>query len=160
MPLYPGDLNDLKELSWHRINDAGVLVAHTNAGRTVVNMTNDQLAARIKETVPLLLPEHALDQLEKLERFDNYYYSTHNRFRPLPAYRAKFDDEETTWYYITASTGEILFRSTATKRMERWLYNGLHSLDFQVLLANRPLWDIVVIILSLAGIALSYTSLV
>ena len=160
MPSYPGGLNDLKELSWHRINDAGVLVAHTNAGRTVVNMTTDELAARIKETVPLLLPDHAMVQLEKLERFDNYYYSTHNRYRPLPAYRARFDDEETTWYYINASTGEILFRSTATKRMERWLYNGLHSLDFQVLLAHRPLWDILVLILSVAGIALSYTSIV
>ncbi len=154
------DLTGLKELSWHQMNDTGVLVAHTDSGRQVVNFSSNEMAARIRETIPLLLPAHSLTRLEKLETYDNYYYTTHNRYRPLPAYRATFDDEEKTWYYIDAVTGEILFRSTSIGRVERWLYNGLHSLDFQFLLANRPLWDFVVIALSLAGVAASYTSVV
>ena len=156
----PADTAELKELSWHQINDRGVLVARTNAGRRAINISSDELEAQIRQTVPLLLPEHSVSRLDKLEEFDNHYYSTHNRNRPLPAYRVRFNDEEKTWYYIDAETGEILFRSTAINRVQRWLYNGLHSLDFQLLFANRPLWDIVVIVLSLAGVVLSYTSVV
>jgi hypothetical protein len=40
-------------------------------------------------------------------------------------------------------------------RAERWLYNGLHTLDFSFLYYNRPLWDAVVILLSLGGTAVS-----
>ena len=32
-------------------------------------------------------------------------------------------------------------------RWNRWLYHGLHSLDFPFLRYSRPLWDIVVIVL-------------
>ena len=79
---------------------------------------------------------------------------------PLPVFRARFSDAENTWYYIDATTSEVLFRSTQKDRIKRWLYNGLHSLDFRFLLANRPLWDIVVIALSVAGIVFSLTSLI
>ena len=47
-----------------------------------------------------------------------------------------------------------------TRRLRRWLYQGLHSLDFPVLYYKRPLWDIVVIVLSIGGLALSATTLV
>jgi hypothetical protein len=53
-----------------------------------------------------------------------------------------------------------LGRSTSIDRVERWLYNGLHSLDFRFLLDYRPLWDIVVIILSIAGLVFCWTSMV
>ena len=32
-------------------------------------------------------------------------------------------------------------------RVERWLYNGLHSLDFAFWYSKRPLWDIGMILL-------------
>lgn len=150
----------IKELSWHQINGHGVLLAHTDFGRNVVNLSSDELSALVQGAIPLLLPKDSLIQLEELETYDNYYYSTHNRYRPLPAYRATFNDREETWYYIDASTGELLFRSTSIGRVQRWLYNGLHSLDFQFLLTNRPLWDLVVLTLSVAGVVFSCTSII
>jgi hypothetical protein len=39
--------------------------------------------------------------------------------------------------------------------VERWLFNGLHSLDFPFWYDVRPLWDIGVILLSIGGLALS-----
>ena len=42
-----------------------------------------------------------------------------------------------------------------TPAWERWLYNGLHSLDFAWMISRRPLWDIVLIVLSLGGLASS-----
>ena len=44
--------------------------------------------------------------------------------------------------------------------VNRWLYHGLHSLDFPWLYNYRPLWDIVVITLMLGGTAICVTSLV
>ena len=40
-----------------------------------------------------------------------------------------------------------------------FLFNGLHSLDFSWLYTRRPLWDLVVILLSLGGLAVSVTPL-
>ena len=44
--------------------------------------------------------------------------------------------------------------------MERWVYHGLHSLDFPWLYNHRPLWDLIVLGLMLSGLALSITSIV
>ena len=44
-------------------------------------------------------------------------------------------------------------------RINRWLYHGLHSLDFPFLYYRRPLWDIVVIVCSIGGIILSATTI-
>ncbi len=40
-------------------------------------------------------------------------------------------------------------------RLERWLYNGLHSLDFQFWYSKRPLWDFGMLVLLLGGLATS-----
>ena len=45
-------------------------------------------------------------------------------------------------------------------RVERWLYNGLHTLDFSFLYYNRPVWDVTVILLSLGGAAVSALGLI
>lgn len=45
-------------------------------------------------------------------------------------------------------------------RWNRWLYHGLHSLDCPFLYNRRPLWDIVLIVLSAGGLVLSATTLV
>ena len=44
--------------------------------------------------------------------------------------------------------------------MERWLYHGLHSLNFPWLYNYRPLWDIVVITFMAGGKVLCVTSLI
>jgi hypothetical protein len=45
-----------------------------------------------------------------------------------------------------------------SSRWNRWLYHGFHSLDFPFMYYKRPLWDIVMIVLSIGGIAMSVTS--
>ena len=40
-------------------------------------------------------------------------------------------------------------------RVERWLYNGLHSLDFAFWYNRRPLWDVAMIVLLLGGLTTS-----
>ena len=151
--------NNLKELHWQFIGGKGFLIGATPSGRKILGYTEQQVDDLLQQTMPTLIPNQ-LARVDTVAAFDNYYYSTHNRYRPLPVYRAIFSDPDRTWFYIDARSGEMLGRSTRTDRVERWLYNGLHSLDFRFLLAYRPLWDIVVIILSVAGLAFCWTSIV
>ena len=65
-----------------------------------------------------------------------------------------------TRYYIDPKTATIASHYNSRGWVNRWLYHGLHSLDFPWLYKYRPLWDIVVISLMLGGTALCGTSLV
>jgi hypothetical protein len=102
----------------------------------------------------------AISAIDTLHAYDSYYYSHNESWRPLPVLRVRFDDPAQTWFHVDLATGELLNRLTATGRVQRWLYNGLHSLDFIVLIRNRPLWDVVVIALSSVGFVFALTSVV
>jgi hypothetical protein len=52
-----------------------------------------------------------------------------------------------------------MIRFDRMSRLNRWLYKGLHDLDFPFLAYRRPLWDITVIVLSGGGILLSFATL-
>jgi hypothetical protein len=54
----------------------------------------------------------------------------------------------------------MLSQVTRLSRIERWLYNGLHSLDFPFWYDMRPAWDIVMIVLLLGGLISSSVGLV
>ena len=49
---------------------------------------------------------------------------------------------------------------TAAGGLYRWLFNALHSFDFQLLLKYRPAWDIVVWLLSILGTIVSISGVV
>ena len=44
-------------------------------------------------------------------------------------------------------------------RWNRWLFNGMHQMDF-AFLRSRPMWDVAVIALCTLGVALTSTGLV
>ncbi len=70
-----------------------------------------------------------------LQEYDSYYYDPRGS-RPLPVLRVRYQDKHATW-----------------------LSQGLHSLDFPFLYFQPPLWDIVVIALSIGGTSLSVTTM-
>src|SRR5206468_9711535 len=76
---------------------------------------------------------------------DEYYYSRQRRrFEEvtLPVYRVILNDEEQTRYYLDPNTGALLQRADSTGRWRRWLFSGLHRLDFTEWMRSRPLRDI------------------
>jgi len=89
-----------------------------------------------------------------LDDYDSYYYSQ-SRSAPLPVLRVKFNDAMDTWYYFDLMTGETVFASHRPGRLQRWLFNGLHSLDFSFWYRRRPFWDIGMILLSLGALGTS-----
>jgi hypothetical protein len=88
--------------------------------------------------------------------YDRYYLDRRGR-RPLPVIIAQFHDSKRTRYYIDPKTARIV-GTYSGDWMNRWLYHGLHSLDFPWLYKHRPLWDIIVITFMLGGTALAVTS--
>ena len=66
------------------------------------------------------------------------------------------DVKEITKAWIDSYFGTIEQKN----RIERWIYNGLHSFDFKIIRDKRPLWD-VLMILPLIGVSLiSFTGCV
>ena len=89
-----------------------------------------------------------------LDEYDSYYYSRRGRI-PLPVLRVKFADPSDTWVYVDPHMSRVVTSVHRSNRVERWLFNGLHSLDFGFLYTSRPLWDFIVITLSVGGLASS-----
>ncbi len=164
----PGEVaSTVKEIQWHQIQGVYYYSMVSSPNELEVSFAassnpdeSTKLTAMVRAAIPSLLPQAALKSMEVVDEEDTYYYSRHNNFRPLPVYRAVFDDAESTWYHIDLNNGEIVNRVTDASRLERWLFNGLHSLDFQILLRHRPLWDVVMILLSLIGLVFSVTAVV
>jgi hypothetical protein len=107
------------------------------------------------------MPGAAIRDAVWLSEYDDYYYKTVSSFdsglprmaKPLPVLRVRYDDAADTWLYLTAAPGQI-YKAERLDRANRWGYYGLHGLDFAFLYRNRPLWDIVVIVL-LVGVGVS-----
>jgi len=87
---------------------------------------------------------------------DAYYFSHHDHER-LPVYRVILSDDESTRYYLDPRSGALLLRADANGRWHRWLFEGLHRMDFAASLRARPVWDIVMIVLMLGGLAVGTT---
>jgi hypothetical protein len=115
--------------------------------------------ARVIDIVRESAPNPEAVETRIVEQYDVYYLDRTRR-RPLPVILALMHDAEETRYYIDPKTATVVGNYRSSNWTRRWLYQGLHSLNFPFLYNYRPLWDIVVIGFMLGGTALSITSLV
>ena len=161
----------IKEVNFKRVLDGHFyqLVVSSEGSpwgfdRQLVSATSLQLRrdlfsdSEITQRLQLLAGSNTLISARVLSGYDNYYYSRQSRqaaAAPLPVLRVQFDDPMRTWFYADLTGGELVYQSHRWNRLERWLYNGLHSLDFGFLYRSRPLWDIVVILLLTGGLFLT-----
>jgi len=123
-------------------------------GQVVNGFDADEIIGIVKNSVP------KPDQLE-IRMFAQYdsYYQDRERRKPLPVIMALTNDAEATRYYIDPRTANVVGSYSNGNWVNRWLYHGLHSLNFPFLYNHRPLWDIVVITFMIGGTALCVTSL-
>ncbi|MGI1679699.1 MAG: PepSY domain-containing protein [Cellvibrionaceae bacterium] len=104
-------------------------------------ITNDE-----KEKIIHSVREHdeVLSQ-SLLTKADGYYYSDHdNGQRKFPVYKVILNNPDTTHFYINSVSGEIAGFYSQQQRWFRWLFSGLHQLDFNSMVRSRPFWDIFV----------------
>ena len=111
--------------------------------------STESIVTRLRDAVP----EAAIAEQTLLTEYDDYYYSRRG-LTPLPVLRVKFDDPMRTWVYVDPETSQMLAQVHRLNRVERWLYNGLHSLDFAFWYRSR-LWDVGIILLCLGGLVAS-----
>jgi len=130
---------------------------HSEAKETIcLSDTNFSLDENeVSAQVNQVNKDDAVLKVSLMNQYDNYYYDKHN-IKALPVFKAETQNQLV--YYILPSNGKMLLKSDYTNRLERWLYHGLHSLDFRFLTNNRPLWDIVMITLLLGGTAVCITA--
>ncbi|MDM0019166.1 PepSY-associated TM helix domain-containing protein [Variovorax saccharolyticus] len=134
--------------------------------------------ARAASTVHAALPDPLVSDLlrqlrgadrppsrvERIDRYDDVYYAKNpgsaeaSEARPLPVWRAHWSDG--TDLYADPASGKVLLRVDPSGRWQRFMYQGLHSLDFEPLRERPRLREALVLSLSALGIALCITSCV
>jgi hypothetical protein len=132
-----------------------LIVSATNPTQQPFRRFDDNVMWTIAKAA---MPGVPMRDAEWLQEYDAYYYNQDGN-RPLPVLRVRYADADGTWLYLDPNLGTMT-RQDRGGRWNRWLYHGLHNLDFPFLYYKRPLWDIVMIALSIGGLVLSATTLV
>lgn len=145
----------LSDFSSLQLNREHVIVSATAPEKGTFARFSDESMAEVARAA---MPGIAIEDATWLNEYDSYYYNQ-NGTRPLPVLRVRFNDPERTWLYLNPQHGQVT-RMQRSTRLNRWLYKGLHDLDFPFLYYRRPSWDIVIVGLSIGGIVLSVTTLI
>jgi hypothetical protein len=153
---------EVKELEYTTFAGEPVYMASNAIGETRMIPVKGEPVAQIEaERIMNIVRTAAGGQLAELRLMHRYdaYYLDRTGERPLPVIYARMNDAASTRYYIDPKTARVAGNYSSRNWISRWLYHGLHSLDFPWLYNHRPLWDVVVIALMLGGTALCVTSL-
>jgi uncharacterized iron-regulated membrane protein len=104
--------------------------------------------------------DRAIAEQGLMNEEDAYYYARQRRrFEEvvLPVYRVILADDEQPRYYLDPNTGALVQRVDSTGRWRRWLFSGLHRLDFAEWMRARPFRDMLMWLTLLGGVAASVT---
>jgi uncharacterized iron-regulated membrane protein len=151
------------DLSFAWVGGTPVIIARTKGAKTLLAAGDaSPLAldrALLVKAAQGAYPANRVAAVDLLTEEDVYWYS-HHRKRPLPVLRVQFDDANRSWLFIDPATGEIAGLSDSSARTYRWLFNFLHDYDLPILLRNQPARDILVWLLSIAGLVISVSGVV
>jgi len=157
-------LGPFREVEIKAIASTPVMIVRAQAGQqglyslaTGQRYPGDLLpTALIADAVQAAWPQSRVVSVEQ-PAVDDVYRQVRQDPLPLTTMRVKLSDPDETWVHVDAASGEIVSVMDRSRRMYRWLYHGLHSLDFPGLAERRPLWDIVVLALLATGLLFSIT---
>jgi hypothetical protein len=91
-----------------------------------------------------------------LSQEDAYYYG-HRHPVVLPVLRVIVNDRDHTRLYLDPLSGRLMEQFDRNGRWQRWLFDGLHRLDFTPALRASVAWSGLVVLLLAGGSALSAT---
>ncbi len=76
---------------------------------------------------------------------------------PPSALRIVLSDDKNTWIHVDKYSGDIISVMDSSRRLYRWLFNGLHSFDFPGLISRPILWYCVILTFLGLGFLFSIT---
>lgn len=157
---HPGVL----ELEWRRVDGKLYLSALGRTQRRLLDARSavamDALPTEVLlRAVRATRPDAPLKDAVMLSSGDHYYYGHHNQ-TAFPALRVQFELPDQTTFYADPVGGKLAGYADSNSKRSRWLFNGLHQLDFASIIRMRPLWDVLVVSLCLLGALLSITGAV
>jgi hypothetical protein len=79
---------------------------------------------------------------------------------PLTTRRVVLNDARQTWVQIDAATGQVISVLDNSRRVYRWLVDGLHTFDFPLLNRAGSLWHVLLLIGTTTGFVFSCTGIV
>jgi len=152
-----------REVELATVTDEPMYVATSAAGTSLFIPLKDAPftdfgQARVAEAIRRATASTPLD-IRLMTEYDAYYLDRHGE-KPLPVLLVTEKGSDAARYYVDPKTARVVGNYSSARWVNRWLYHGLHSLDFPWLYKYRPLWDIVVITLMLGCTALCVTSLI
>jgi hypothetical protein len=154
---------DVKEVEWTSAAGRPVFSANLAGGKNqLLNLDGTPLEVdqqKVVEIIKSAVADPAATEIRILDQYDLYYLDR-TRQRPLPVILVRMNDADHTRYYVDPRSARVVGTYSSRNWVSRWLYTGLHSLNFPFLYNYRPLWDIVVITFMIGGTALCVTSLV
>jgi len=158
-----GPAFQVKELELSSFASEPVYVATGARGETrVIRMRGDPLVSfDTNRILNVVMSVANVAESRLIPQYDAYYLDR-TRQRPLPVLFVQLNDETHSRYYIDPKTAQVVgaYRSSTQSWVNRWLYHGLHSINFPWLYNYRPAWDIVVLMLMLGGTSLCLTSVI
>jgi uncharacterized iron-regulated membrane protein len=162
----------VRELHWQVVGGRVYRVAYDGAGDSRILPVAEGAvvlrrlpAATLEGAARAMGPAGAV-RFDWLEAYDAYYYRRAeqsmygHQSRRLPVLRVRFDDPAATWLHLDPYSGALLEQLDARQRTSRWLFNLLHSWDWQPLLERPRLREALMIAFSLGGLAISVTGIV
>ena len=160
-PKFEAPAQKMKELEFLLIQGEPYYVMRIDSAEPLlVSATSSQIRRELFSTESLMTrvkqgnPNVAIAESTVLSDYDGYYHPTERKL-PLPVLRVKFADPDATWFYIDPHMGSVVSRFTRRERLQRWIYHGLHSLDFNFWYYQGPMWTAAMVTLNAGGALLS-----
>lgn len=150
----------IQEVDFTLFNKEVYAIVYADSSKQLHNLNRPNRIPEIGDYITVVQGfniNNKITSVKLLDKYDNYYYSRHNT-KELPIIRVNTTNKIS--YYINPKTTKMIYKCATRNRIQRWIYHGLHSLDFSFLAWNRPLWDIVLFILLIGGTIVSFTGVV
>lgn len=129
------------------------------AAGDISNSDSEFAAALLTRAAKSLFDSNRMSAAERLDRNDAYYY-TMDGSAPSPMLRFRVDDALQTWLHVDPVSGRIAEKIDRSRRLYRWLFNGLHRLDFPFFAARPTARQIGIVVLCVLGFVFSVTAAV
>lgn len=93
----------------------------------------------LQKAITSAWPHSSITEFAKIDSDDVYAHLREGDMGPN-VLRAVLADPDKTWIHVDSFSGEIVSVMNSNRRVYRWLFNGLHSLDLPGLTSRPLLW--------------------